>query len=182
MNYERFYHRLFKPLEADIGPMDREMIFHIMGFDGAGLLNFGTIGAKDGTAFVTYVSCELSPRPEQIPSSFGRYELLVTCNDERWVRRVVSDVGHMSLNEAFDHGHTVDIGQTIDAAEPIQGVLFEKMYDVKIDGANYGILRCIGITRAEMEHKQAHGFQSLFRLLKEGGVYPRTDIRRNSVV
>lgn len=182
MDYKRFYGRLFKPLETAIGPIDRLTIVAIAGFDGGGPLNFCTIGAEAGKTFITYVSCELSVRPEQVPNTFGRYELLATCNDETWVRRTLSDIGRMSLEEAFDHGHTLDLGPTVSESDPIQGVVFEKVCAMEIDGENYGILRCIGISRAEMEHALEFGAASLLQLLKREGIYPRTDVRRSSFV
>lgn len=35
MDYHDFYRQLFAPLEASIGPIDRDTIFAITGFDGA---------------------------------------------------------------------------------------------------------------------------------------------------
>jgi hypothetical protein len=99
-----------------------------------------------------------------------------------WVRKTVSDIGRMSLEEAFADGDTLDLGPTVGANDPIQGVVFEKVCAVEIDGENYGILRCIGISRAEMEYAQQCGSASLLELLKRHGVHPRTDIRRRSIV
>ena len=176
MDYKRFYGRLFKPIQAAIGPIDRLTIVAIAGFDGGGPLNFCTIGAEEGKEFITYVSCELSVRPEQVPSSFGRYELLATCNDETWVRRTLSNIGRMSMEETFDHGHTLDLGPTVSESDPIQGVFFEKVCAVEIEGENYGILRCIGISRAEMEHAQEWGSASLIELLKRHKDLSSTDV------
>jgi hypothetical protein len=74
VDYKKFYAQLFAPLEASLGPVDAEGIFHIMGFDGGGPLNFSTIGRGRGEPFTTYVSCELAVRKEQKPSTMGRYE------------------------------------------------------------------------------------------------------------
>src|SRR5262245_7468527 len=93
MDYQEFYRQLFVPLEASIGPIDRDTIVAIIGFDGGGPLNFCTIGCERSGPCITYVSCELAVRDEQIPCEFGRYELLSTCDDEKWVRSIVSDIG-----------------------------------------------------------------------------------------
>ncbi|HTV48802.1 MAG TPA: suppressor of fused domain protein [Phycisphaerae bacterium] len=181
MNTEKFYRRLFSRLETELGSIDPDTIFAIMGFDGGGPLNFNTIGAQKGAQFVTYVSCELALRNEQKPSKFGRYELLTSCNDEDWVRKRLSDIGRMSMTTTFGHGHTLDFGSFANANESIQGVIFEKVYDTKIDGRYFGILRCIGITRTEMEYGLQCGSASLFAKLKEAGIYPHTDVNRRSI-
>jgi hypothetical protein len=182
VDYIKFYRQLFAPVEAILGPIDRDTIVAIIGFDAGGPLNFCTIGRGSGERFVTYISCELAVRAEQRPSEFGRYELLVTCDDEGWVRSILTDIGRMSLEVAFGHGHTLDIGPWVEADDPIQGIVFEKVAEKKFDGESYGVLRCIGITRAEMEYAQNRGAMALLTRLKKAGVYPNTAIRRKSVL
>ncbi|HLW65794.1 MAG TPA: suppressor of fused domain protein [Gemmataceae bacterium] len=182
MDYQLFYRQLFEPLEALLGPIDKETIVAIIGFDVGGPLNFCTIGAGNGAKFTTYVSCELAARPEQLPARFGRYELSATCDDETWVRRILTRIGRTSEDVVFGHHHTLDIAAWVSADEPIQGVVLEKLCTAEIDGENYGILRCIGITRGEMEFKQMHGSNSLILELKHKGVYPNTEINRKSVL
>jgi hypothetical protein len=40
---------------------------------------------------------------------------------------------------------------------------------------------CIGITKPELEFKLEHGAHKLLALLKSHGVYPFTDLERDSV-
>ncbi len=182
MDYERFYRELFAPLEKQIGPIDPNTILAIIGFDCGGPLNFSTIGTSDGERTITYVSCELAVREEQVPSDFGRYELLCSCDQEQWVRSNVTNLGHMSMESKFGHGHTVDMGPVVGTDVPIQGVLFASECSSIIDGKSYGIFRIIGLTRSEMEYKQSRGLKALTTLLKKGGVYPHTIVDRESVV
>jgi hypothetical protein len=182
MDYQEFYHRLFAPLESAIGRIDQNTLFAIIGFDCGGPLNFCTIGADSGNRFVTYVSCELAVRSEQRPSEIGRYELAVSCDDEQWVRERLTEIGRMSMEESFGHGHTLDFGPCAKPSDLIQGVLFEELCTSVIDGENYGVLRCIGISRTEMEYAQLHGSDGLLALLQEAGVYPHTEVQRHSVV
>ena len=181
MDYKRFYAELFAPLEAEIGPIDPYTICAIMGFDGGGPLSFNTIGANAGGPFITYVSCELAVRKEQIPSPLGRFELLSSCDDERWVRSVLSELGRMSMRIALGNGHTVDIGPHVGEA-PIQGVWLETTCCVRIDKKFYSVYRVIGITRPELEYKRARGSEALATALKAAGVYPHTAANRASVV
>jgi hypothetical protein len=182
LDYQRFYRDLFAPLEAEIGPIDRDTIFAIVGFDCGGPLNFCTIRSNRGERVVTYVSCELAVREEQVPSDSGRYELLCSCDDEQWVRSNVTNLARMSLETKFGHGHTLDMGAVVGLDAPIQGVVFETQCCAIVDGKSYGILRVIGITRAELDYKLAHGLSALVQVLKASGVYPHTLIARASVV
>jgi hypothetical protein len=64
----------------------------------------------------------------------------------------------------------------------ILAAVLEKQCSVIIDGQSYRILWVIGVTRAEMVYKRAHGLPALRRLLKQGGVYPDTLVGRGSLV
>jgi hypothetical protein len=182
MDYQEFYRQLFAPLESTLGPIDRDTIFAIIGFDAGGPLNFCTIGCDKGAACVTYVSCELAVREEQQPSEIGRYELLVSCDDEEWVRTIVSEIGRMSLEVALGHGHTLNIGPWVEIDAPLQGVIFEKACDCRVGRDSFGVLRIIGISRSELEFAQEHGTPALLKRLKASGVYPHTLVQRKPVV
>jgi hypothetical protein len=193
MDYKRFYDTLFTPLAAQLGTIDENTIFAIIGFDAGGPLNFATIGADSGSNPISYVSCELAVRDSQVPTKHGgyRYELLTSCDDEQWVREVLTNLGRMSMEVAFDHGHTVDIGAVVNQGRlrgmlggrpAIQGVLFQRQFTVEYEGTRYGVLRCVGITRGEMEHALSKSADSLVSLLKKGGVWPHTLVGRRSTV
>lgn len=181
MNYHDFYAKLFKPVEADIGSLDEDSIVAIIGFDFGGPLNFCTVGRERKDEFITYVSCELAVRDDQPVGEIGPYELLMTCNDEDWCMPVLTDIGRMSLEELFEHGHTLDLGPLVEKSFPIQGIVFEEFARVRIKLRRYGILRCHGITRAEMEFAQQYGVGELIDRLIEAGVYPKTDTGRKSI-
>lgn len=185
MDYKQFYATLYSPLTASIGATDNNTIFAIIGFDAGGPLNFCTIGADSGSQIVTYVSCELAVRDEQFPTKRGgyRYELLSACDDEAWVRKILTNLGRMSLEVAFDHGHTVDIGPVVDSVtSPIQGVLLQKECTALYQGVRYGVLRCVGITRPEMEYAVSSGSDKLVARLKDAEVWPNTLVNRKSVL
>jgi hypothetical protein len=176
MDYQAFYARLFAPLEARLGPLDPDTLMAIIGFDERGPLNLCTIGR--GGDVVTYVSCELAVREDQVPNASGRYEFLVSGNDEDWIRQVITDTGDMSLRTAFNDGDTLDIGAWVNdddgSGASLQGLLFRQEVIVDIDGAPYGVLRAIGITRAEMELARGQGADALVARLQAADVYPHT--------
>jgi hypothetical protein len=190
MNYEQFYKKIFAPLNESIGPIDRNTIVAIMGFDGGGPLNFNTIGRDTNSSPITYVSCELSVREEQIPTESGgyRYELLASCDSEKWVRQILTNLGRMSLEVAFDHGHTIDIGPIVNENLPrgksptIQGVLLQEECTALYQGERYGVLRCIGITRPEMEFGLSVGTSVLVSRLEECDFWPNTLTQRESII
>ena len=185
MDYQTFYTRLFAPLEERLGPLDPDTLMAIIGFDEGGPLNLCTIGRDSGAAAVAYVSCELAVRDEQVPNASGRYELLMSGNDGDWIRQVLTDTGEMSLGTAFNDGDTLDIGAWVDdddgSGQSLQGLLFRQEYALDLDGAAVGVLRAIGITRAEMALAREQGADALVARLQAGGVYPHTLLGRTSL-
>jgi hypothetical protein len=86
------------------------------------------------------------------------------------------------MHDTLGPGHTIDFGELVDAGEPIQAVVLEDVCAVSIDDQDYGILRCIGITRPELEYARQQSVSSLLERLVEANVYPHTDTRRDSVL
>lgn len=182
MEYREFYEKLFVPLEQQLGPVDPMTIVAIVGFDAGGPLSFCTFSPGNAPDCITYVSCELAVREEQLPSEFGRYELLATCDDEMWVRSVISEIGRMSLDIAFGDSHTLDISPWVGDDAAIQGVVFEKVASVNIEGEPFGVLRVVGVSRAELEHAQEHGVEALVAHLQAVKQYPCTRVQRESTL
>ena len=181
MDYQRFYKQLFQPIEERIGPIDAATIMAIIGFDCGGPVSVCTVG-RGCEAFVTYVTCELAVREEQKPTAFGRYEVMMTCDDEQWAHNILTKIGQMSLESAFGQGHTVDIGQVVGPDCPLQGLVAEEFIRVTIDGIGYGILRFHGITRSELTFARECGSEELFERLGRAGIFPRTSIHRRESV
>lgn len=182
MDYRLFYAQLFRPLEAAFGRIDPETRMAIIGFDCGGPLNFATIDRKINEPFVTYISCELAVREAQVPSEAGRFELFCHSNDEQWVRAVVSEIGRMSLEAEFGHGHTVDVSALVGEGAPLTGAVLEQFATAQVEAAQYCLLRVHGITAAEMNFAVEEGSDVLFERLKRAGIYPRTDILRGSLL
>jgi len=178
MDYTRFYKLLFQPIEERIGHVDDATLMAIIGFDCGGPLSLCTVGhGRD--RFVTYVSCELAVREEQHPGDVGRYEVMITCDDEGWAREVLSAVGRMSMESVLGHGHTVDIAPVVGPDCPVQGLVIEEFARVPIDARDYGILRFHGVTRPELEFAMSCGADELLERLGVAGIYPRTSVHRS---
>jgi len=181
MNYEAFYEKLFEHVITEYGSLDPKTRFHIIGFDGGGPVNYRTIGSDTGEPYVTCVTCELAPRTEQKANNNGRYELLMTCDDENWCSSTLTDIAQMSLDVAFGHCHTLDMLPWVGRDFPLQAIVFEQFATVSFEGQSYGIMRCHGITRSELDFARKHGSETLFARLKTAGIFPKTSIHRQSI-
>jgi len=177
MDYQRFYSQLFQPIEERIGPLDPMTIAALIGFDCGGPVSLSTVG-YGREKFVTYITCELAVREEQQAGASGRYEIMMTCDDEAWARKILTKVGQMSMESVFAHGHTVDIGQVVGPEFPLQGLIVEEFARLAVDGCGYGILRLHGVTRPELEFAMQSSADELLERLKSAGVFPRTSIHR----
>ena len=182
MDYNRFYKHLFTPIEERIGPLDKAGIMAIIGFDFGGPVSLSTVGRERRKKFVTFVTCELACRKEQKPASFGRYELMVTCDDPDWAHTILTKMGQMSLESAFDHGHTVDISQIVPRNCPLKGLITEEFARVRVGRKSFGILQLHGVTRTELEFARRSGADKLIEALKHADIHPRTSPKRKDSV
>jgi hypothetical protein len=181
MDYQRFYKLLFEPIEQRIGQIDETGIMAIIGFDAGGPVGLSTVG-RGRERFVTYVTCELSVRPEQKPAEAGRYEVMITCDDQKWAHGILTRLGRMSLESVFDHGHTIDISPVVDGDCPVQGLVVEEFARTTIDGKTYGLLYFHGVTRSELKFAMKSGADELLEKLRRAGIYPRTSIHRKDSI
>ena len=182
MNYDVFYTQLFDPIAERFGAFDTKGIFHIIGFDCGGPLNFSTIGYTQKLDFVTYVSCELAVRAEQIPSSHGRFEFMCHSNDEDWVSIVLTSIGSSSFEASFDHLHTIDVSGILPEGALLTGAVIEKFSTTVVNSEEFSILRVHGVTSQELEFARENGADILLDHLKSKGVYPNTDIKRKTTI
>lgn len=146
----QFYEALFAPAVAAHGPLDRDTLTAVVGFDAGGPVSLCTIGSKRPGPTI-YITCELAVRQDQVPGDRGRYELMTKSTDEDWAWSTLTDIAGMTLEVAFGHLHTLDIAPWVSEDAPIQGILFTLEYDVVIDGEPYAVLRCSGLTRGQLE-------------------------------
>jgi hypothetical protein len=172
----------FRVIDERLGSFDRPFQFRVFPFDAGGALNLLTVGAGRSEPFVTYVTWDLFGQAQQKRGSFGRYELLATCDDEQWCSDVLTKIGRLSLQELFEPGDTLDIGQWVDAGAPIQGVLFEEAFRAELLGEHCGLLRCIGVTRPELVFAMKRGTPALTERLERAHIYPHTMVHRTESI
>jgi hypothetical protein len=174
----------FDVLDKAVGPFDRPMRFHIFPFGAGGAVNFLTVGAGRCKS-VKYVTWDLLGDEGQKHGRLGRYEILTQCDDNAWCLNVITNLGRLGLSEKLEPGETVDIGAWVDPKDSLQGVALEEALSVVLGEGrhreNCGLLRCIGITRPELEFARQYGVEALFRHLRRADIYPRTITKRRSV-
>ena len=180
MDLDAFYQQLFAPL-AELGPFDPDTPLEPEPFDPMGEIPICRFLQRDGR-FCTFVTTGLAVCPEQKPSRLGRYELLISSDDEAWAREVAADIGRMSFDVRFEGGHTFDLTSWAFETDTLQGILFEEAYRVRIDGQPFGVMWCLGITKRELGYARAHGTKSLISDLRRSEVFPHSDRMRRSVV
>lgn len=178
MNLEEFYDHLFAPVVAELGPFDKTGLSAVVGFGAGGPIFLRTIGRDRSEEFVTYATSELAAREDQVPSKCGRFELLLTCDDERWAWEILTKTGRMTTAVAFNHGDTMDITPWVGVNSRVQGLAFERQSHSRIEDSEYSVFRIHGVTRAELEEAVGQGVSAVLSQRKKDGIYPRTQLRR----
>jgi Suppressor of fused protein (SUFU) len=179
-----FYRRLFAPVEAALGPFDREVGRPIVDFTSGGPVRLHTIGLarKAEVGFATFLTAQLALLPNQVPSEFGRFELMVTCNCQPWAQDVLRGIGRLSLTRQLGPGQWIDLSSWIYGGDPLKWILLEQFTNMQVEGNNYGILRCVGATEVERQYAQERGAAALLEKLAGAGAYPQINIERDTVL
>jgi len=79
-------------------------------------------------------------------------------------------------------GDTMDIGSAVPKKSTVAGLLFCDYARFKIQGKDAGLLLCLGITADELDACHSGKKPKVLAALKKAGVYPYTDLFRQSVV
>lgn len=186
MSVTRLAKKFFRILDKQLGPFDRPIQFRVFPFGAGGSLNFLSVTTNGSAPFVTYVSWDLFGHAEQKRGKFGRYELMAACDDGSWCFNVLTMIGRYGLSQVIEPGDTIDIGQLTDQGAPVQGVVFEAALQARLFRSfrfeRCGVMRCIGVTRQELEFAISRGTPALIEALERAGIYPRTFTQRGESV
>ena len=176
MEERELYSLIFAPVIASLGAFDAGSLSAIVGFCAGGPISLLTIGRERKDPFVTYVTCELAIREDQVPSDSGHYELSITCDDEDWAWTMLTKVGQMTTDTAFGSGHTLDIGPWVGEDDLLQGLAFEELCRSVVGDKDYAVFRLHGLTRDELNSAVQFGVFDVLERRKHDGVYPRTHV------
>jgi len=75
----------------------------------------------------------------------------------------------------------MDISGAVPPGSAIQGLLFQTFDCFELFGKYFDLRLCIGITQEELGFKLTHGHERLTELFKQRGVFPFTDLDRQSI-
>ncbi|SRR5579871_3524768 len=129
------------------------------------------------------VTSELIGCEDQVPNDLGNYELMI-CHrgDEEWGPNIICKLAYYTLEAELKPGDTMDIGPATPEGSTIAALLFLDYARFKVRGKKAGLLLCIGITADELAACRKGHRAEVEQALKKAGVYPYTDLYRQSVL
>ena len=146
---------------------------------------FALGGQADVVAFyghldgVVYVTVELTGKPD---ACYADYEMMICHRSQQdWGPNVISRLAPYTQQAYIGAGESMDIDSATPTESRIKAFLFDTYTTFKLFGQENALRLCIGITKPELQFKLQHGAEKLLDLLKRHGVYPFTDLERDSV-
>ena len=128
---------------------------------------------------VVYVTAELTGKPN---ASYADYELMICHRSPQdWGPNVISRLAPYTQEAYIASGESMDIDAATPPDSRIKAFVFDTYASFSLFGLENELRLCIGITKPELEFKHQHGAERLLDLLKRHGVYPFTDLERDSV-
>ena len=131
---------------------------------------------------VVSVTCELIGNEDQVPNLQGAYELMV-CHrtaDETWGANVITRLAYYTCRARIDPGETMDIGEAAPEGSSLVALLFFDYARMDVRGTASGLLLCVGITDGELALCRQGRRGEVEAALNRAGVFPYTDLYRES--
>lgn len=184
-NWQRWWDARVAALENLLGPCDGTVYhapppLHLDGY--ADVLRF-----RQFVAGVTYVTCDLIGNPRHVPNDTGSYELMMCAReDNKWAPAVLSRLAKYTHDAAVHVGDTMDLAHAVPRKSTLAALLFARppletpRFEVLDKPAS--LVLCVGITAVEFARCKSHSSSEVLRALEERGVFPYTELRRESVV
>jgi hypothetical protein len=132
-----------------------------------------------------YVTAELIGRDEQIQNALGNYELAIchrTEEDGLWGENLISKLSYHTLDAEIEPNETMSLGPSVPKESTIAAFLFLEFGRFRICGRDAGVLLCLGITADELALCRAGRRKDVELALKNNGIFPFTDLFRQSVI
>ena len=126
-----------------------------------------------------YVTAELTGKPD---ACYADYELMIchrTPSD--WGPNIISRLAPYTQQAYIGAGESMDIDSATPPESRIKAFVFDTYAKFTLFGHENELRLCLGITKPELDFKIEHGAEKLLALLKRHGVYPFTDLERDSV-
>lgn len=171
----------FTALERAFGAADEGVLTAMPPFywgGGADVLTFR--GYVDGVAYVT---AALIGDETALPNELGQYELMICLRQEaEWAPRLISQLARYTTEAVLAPRDTMDIGASLPPPSKLSSFLFTPTARLTVDGRPAAVMLCLGITADEVELCREKGADELIARLKRAGVYPFTDLTRDSAL
>lgn len=142
-------------------------------------------GQADVVAFfhhldgAVYVTAELTGKSD---ACYADYELMICQRSPHdWGPNVISRLAPYTQQAYIRAGETMDIDSATPANSRIKAFLFDTYAPFTLFGQIFELRLCLGITKPELQFKMEYGSERLLELLKRHGVYPFTELERDSV-
>lgn len=146
-------------------------------------------GAADVLVFrkhndgVVYVTADLIGDDRSKPSELGQYELMICLRKNAdWAPQLISNLAKYTVDAVLSPNDTMDIGSALPQPTQLEAFLYVPYAKITVDDKKAGILLCLGITQDELSFVREHGPDELLSHLKQAGVFPFTDLSRQSVL
>jgi hypothetical protein len=132
-----------------------------------------------GPAFgVAYVTAELTGKAD---AAYADYELMICHRShDDWGPNIISRLAPYTQQADIAAGETMDIDDATPAQSRIKAFIFDTYSTFHMFDHSYDLRLCIGITKAELQFKMTYGAERLLTALKQSGIYPFTDLKRDS--
>jgi len=164
-------------LASVLGPGDG-MVFHAPHPFGLGG-NADVLGFFHHLPGAVYVTAELTGKPE---ACYANYELMI-CHRAAsdWGPNVISRLAPYTQQAYIGAGESMDIDDATPHDSRIKAFFFDTYATFTLFDHECELRLCLGITKQELQFKLDHGPEQLLERLKRHGVYPYTDLGRESV-
>lgn len=160
---------------------------------GHGLIPFQFGADMGGAADIVYfhnhlegtvsATSELIGCEEQLSNSQGNYELMICSReDDEWGANIIGQLAHYTLEAVLNPGETMDIGPATPQDSTIAAFLFYDYGRFLVRDREAGLLLCLGITADELARCRAGNRVEVESALQHSGVFPYTDLFRESVL
>jgi hypothetical protein len=175
-DWEEVWDARIASLSQVLGPTD-DRVYHAVH-------PFALGGQADVLAFphhlngVVYVTAELTGKAD---ACYADYELMICHRTATpWGANVISRLARYTQEAYIGAGETMDIDPATPSTSKIKAFLFDTYATFKLFGQDLELRLCLGITKAELRFKMENGSEKLLALLKRQGIYPFTDLDRET--
>jgi hypothetical protein len=168
-------------LECVLGPAEDTVLHAVVPFHLGGQAD--VLMFRKHVAGQVAATCELLGEPSQKRNLQGTFELAIAHRDENnWGAKIISKLARYTCDAVLQPGQSMDIGSAAPAKSTIAGFFFDDFKRMKFEGADAGVLLCIGLTADEVATCRKGKRQMVYDGLIAQKVFPYTDLFRPSVL